>query len=80
VRGVDTASRYKERLDGVALVFHVSQHRVECQIDDPRHILAKHPSGPQLPDNSKHLRPEVTVIFLASLLPGEGERLTGETS
>ena len=80
VRGIDTASWYKECLAGVSFLFQVSKHLVECQIDDPSNIFTKHPSGPEFSDDSKHLRPEVTVIFLASSLPGNGERLTGKSS
>jgi hypothetical protein len=80
VRGVDTASWNKETLDFVTFCFQVSKHRVECQIDDSRHILTNDPRWPQFPYNSDKFRPEVTVVFLASLLPGNGERLTGESS
>jgi hypothetical protein len=80
VRGIDTASRNKEAPAFVAFIFQVSKHLVECQIDDSRHIFSNNPSGPEFPDNSKHFRPEVTVIFLASSLPGKTEWLTGESS
>ena len=80
VRGIDTASWNIERCDFVAFRFQVSKHRVECQIDDSRHILTKHPRGPEFMYDSEHFRPEVTVIVLASSLPGETERLTGESS
>jgi hypothetical protein len=80
VRGIDTASRNKEAPAFVAFVFQVSKHLVECQIDDSRHIFSNNPSGPEFPDNSKHFRPEVTVIFLASSLPSKTEWLTGESS
>ena len=80
VRGIDAASRNNERLPGVADVFQVSKHLVECQIDDPRHIFTKHPSGPEFRYDSKHFRPEVTVIVLASVLPGDGKRLTRKSS
>jgi hypothetical protein len=78
MRGIDTASRNKEALNFVTFTFQVSKHRVECQIDDVRHILTKDPSGPDFSYDSKHFRPEVTVIILASLLPGQTERLARE--
>ena len=80
VRGIDAASRNNKRLPGVADVFQVSKHLVECQIDDSRHILTKYPSWLELLYDSKHFRPEVTVIVLASVLPGNGEWLTGESA
>ena len=80
VRGIDTASCNNKRLRGVARSFQVKQHLVECQIDDTRHIFTKDPRGPEIRDNSKHFRPEVTVVFLASLLPGLTEGLAGESS
>jgi hypothetical protein len=80
VRGIDTASWNKETLDFVTFRFQVSKHRVECHIDDSRHILTNDPSGPEFPYNSDKFRPEVTVIVLASMLPGNGEWLTRESS
>jgi hypothetical protein len=80
VRGIDTASWNKETLDFVTFRFQVSKHLVECQIDDSRHILTNDPSGLEFVYDSEHFRPEVTVIFLASLLPGNRERLAGESS
>jgi RNA 3'-terminal phosphate cyclase len=79
VWGVDAASWNIKRLAGVALTFQVSKHLVERQIDDSRHILTKHPSGPDFRYNSAHFRPEVTVIFLASALPGDRKGLAGES-
>ena len=80
VRGIDTASWNKETLDFVAFAFQVKKHLVECQIDDPRHILTNDPSGVEFLYDSKHFMPEVTVIVLASLLPGNGEGLTRESA
>ena len=80
VRGIDAASWNKKRLCFKSFRFQVSKHLVECQIDDSRHVLTKHPSGPEFPYNPEHFRPEVTVIVLASSLPGNGERLTREST
>jgi hypothetical protein len=80
VRGIDTASWNKETLDFVTFSFQVRKHRVECQIDESRHILTNDPSGPEFTYNSEHFRPEVTVILLASSLPGKREWLTGESA
>jgi hypothetical protein len=43
-------------------------------------ILANDPSGAELVNNAEILRPEVTVIIRAALLPGMRERLAGESS
>jgi hypothetical protein len=80
VRGIDTASWNKETLDFVTFLFQVRKHRVECQIDDSRHIFTNNPSGPEFPYNSKHFRPEVTVILLASSLPGNTKWLARESA
>ena len=80
VRGIDTASWNKETLDFVTFCFQRRKHLVECQIDDSRHSLTNDPSGLEFSYNSEHFRPEVTVIILASTLPGNGEWLTGESS
>jgi hypothetical protein len=75
VRGVDGTSRNSKRPRGVANGFQVKKHVVERQTDDARNILANDPSGSFLFNNSEHFRPEITVIFFASLLPGLTEWL-----
>ena len=80
VSGIDGTSRNNKRLDGVTDALQVSKHTVEFHVDDSRHILAKHPSGPDSLDNAKHCRPEVAVIALAPSLPGAGKRLAGKAS
>jgi hypothetical protein len=77
---VDGASWNNKRLAGVAFTFQVSKHSVECQRDDSSNIFTKHPSGPGFPYNTEHLRPESTVIFVASSLSGEAVRLTGKSA
>jgi hypothetical protein len=52
---------------------------VERHIDDVSNVFSNNPSGPELVDDSKHFWPEITVIILASALPGTAERLTGES-
>jgi hypothetical protein len=51
------------------------KHIVECHVDEASNILCKHEIGSCFFNNSEHFRPERTVIFLASLLPGLTERL-----
>jgi hypothetical protein len=78
--GIHGASWKQERLAGVAFTLQISKHAVECQADDSRHILANDPSGPCLSYDSEHLRPERTVIIVASAFPGEAVRLARESS
>jgi hypothetical protein len=80
VLGVDGASRNNKRCCFVTEAFQLSQHIIECQIDDSRHVLTKYPSGPDRLDNAEHLWPEETVIFLAALLPGNTERLARKST
>ena len=80
VRGIDGRSRYSKRPCGVAAGFQVRKHLVEAHRDEPSNIFSKHPSGPELVHEPKHLRPEMAVIFRASALPGNGERLAREAS
>ena len=47
----------------VAFALQVSAHIVECHSDEPRNVFANDPAGLTLSYNSKHLRPEVTVIL-----------------
>jgi len=78
VWGVNGTSRNNKRLAGVTETFQVRKHRVERHADDPSNIFTNNPSGPEFLDNSKHFRPEVTVVLTASALPGNAERLAGE--
>jgi hypothetical protein len=80
VRGIDTASWNNDRLDLVSTRFQIRTDLVECQADDPNNILTNNPSWPCLLYDSEHLRPEIAVIVLASLLPGTTERLAGKSS
>jgi hypothetical protein len=78
MRGVDGASRNNKRLDFIAFGFQVRTHLLEFHIDDSSNVLTNDPSGLGFRNNSEHFRPEVTVILLASTLPGDRERLAGE--
>jgi len=79
VPGTDAASWNNERPDGIPFTFQVRTAMFEFHADDSSNILSNDPRGPELPHNSKHFRPEVTVILFASSLPGEAERLAGES-
>tara|TARA_Y100000310_G_scaffold4433_1_gene5342 strand:- start:223 stop:615 length:393 start_codon:yes stop_codon:yes gene_type:complete len=80
VRGIDGTSRNTCRPAGVAETFQVRKHSVEAHRlpNKPRNILAKHPSRPHALNDPSHFRPEITVIFCASALPGVAPRLAGE--
>jgi hypothetical protein len=80
VRGIDGTSRNNKRLDPIAKALQVRKHLVEFHADDSRHVLTKHPSGLASSNNVAHCRPEMTVVFRASSLPGKRVRLAGKTS
>lgn len=50
---------------------------VEAQRDVTTNVFKKAPSGSFALNDFKHMRPEVTVICRAFLLPGNGKRLAG---
>jgi hypothetical protein len=76
----DATSRKYKRLHLVACGFQVKAHIIECHADEASNILDTDESGPEFRNKSRHLRPEVTVIRRASLLSGDGERLTGDAA
>jgi len=80
VSGIDTASWNNKRPAGVADSFQVRKHVVEFHRDDSRNVFAKHPSGSRFLDNAQHFRPEMTVICLASPLPGATEWLARKST
>jgi hypothetical protein len=80
VRGVEGASWKYNRPCGVPFAFQLRKHIVECHVDEASNILCKHEIGSCFFNNSEHFRPEVTVIFLASLLPGLTERLARKST
>ena len=80
VRGVDGASWNNNRPAGVTFAFQVRKHIVEAHADVPSNILANDPTGPDVFNNSEHLRPEVTVIFRAASEPGLTKGLTWKTA
>lgn len=80
VRSIDCDSWYIKRLDGVTFTFQVRYAPVELHADEASNVFTNDPSGPASFDNTKHLRPEVAVVFLALSLPGIAEGLTRKTS
>jgi hypothetical protein len=77
VRGIEGASWNNKRPCGVSFAFQVRKHLVEPHVDVASNIFKQAPSGPDGSQEPMHFRPEVTVIFLASSLPGETEWLAG---
>jgi hypothetical protein len=77
---VDGTSRNNKRPRGVADGFQVSEHIVECQRDETSNVFTNDPSRSRECNNAAHLRPEVAVVFLRSLLSGDAEGLAGESA
>jgi len=67
-------------LDFVVQAFQLRTHLSECHIDDASNILANDPTGLDLSNNPKHLRPEEAVIFRSLSLSCGREGLTGEAA
>ena len=80
VRGANRDSWNIKRPCGVAFAFQISEYFVQAQFDEPNNILSNNPSGPEFPDNSKHLRPEMSGVVLGKLSTRLGEWLTRESS
>jgi hypothetical protein len=80
VRGVDGTSWNNKRLDFITFAFQIRTHLFEFHVDDSSNVLTNDPSGSCFRYDSEHFRPEVTVICLALSLPGDGKRLTRESS
>jgi hypothetical protein len=82
VRGIDGTSRNSKREDFVPCVFQVRTHRLEYHAlldrHEARNVLSDDPTRSNFPYDSKHLRPEMAVVCLASSLPGNREGLARE--
>ena len=70
MEGINGASRNNERLAGVVKIFQVRKHLVETHRDEAKNVLAKDPLGSCLRYDASHFRPDRSVIFRASSLPG----------
>ena len=80
VRGIDGAS-WNNKWDGaVSDAFQVRKAALEAHpvVNKTSDIFANCPSTLYSFNNSQHFRPEISVIFCASLLPGCGPRLARE--
>ncbi len=76
----DAASRKYEWENSVSRFCQVKDRFVEPHIDEASNIFPKHPTGPQLGNNSAHLRPQVAFIRKSLPLSGGGEGLTRESA
>jgi len=82
VRGIDGAS-WNNKWDGlVSDAFQVRKAALEAQrlVNKASDIFANDPPTLYSFNNSQHFRPEIAVIFCASLLPGDAPRLTREAA
>tara|TARA_A100000172_G_scaffold30464_1_gene18149 strand:- start:133 stop:711 length:579 start_codon:yes stop_codon:yes gene_type:complete len=80
VRGADGAS-WNNKWDGlVSDAFQVRKAALEAHwlVNKASDIFANDPSTLYRFNNSQHFRPEIAVIFCASLLPGDAPRLAWE--
>jgi hypothetical protein len=78
VRGINGASWNNKWRGLIPEAFQVRKTALEAQrlVNKASHILANDPLRPYVCNKGSHDRPEVAVIFCASLLPGCGPRLT----
>jgi hypothetical protein len=75
VWGSDADSRNNKWPPSVAKGSQVRKHIVEAHADVASNVLSNDPRGPEFVHEPTHFWPEVTVIFLASALPGEAKWL-----
>jgi len=80
MRRTNGTSRKYKCLHGVLCAFQISLHVVERHADEAINVLDNHPSGLCRFNNAEHFWPEITVIVLASLLPGVTERRARDSS
>lgn len=80
VRRIDGTSRNPKHCDLITKGFQVSAHLLDPQMEEPRHIFTKEPSGPENGETADHFRPEVTLVVCASSLPGTTDWLAREAS
>lgn len=80
---VDGDSWNNKRLDVVTFSFQVSAHLFEYHAPpdskEATHVLSDDPCRFCKPYNSKHLRPEMAVVFRSLPSSGLGKRLAGES-
>ncbi len=67
--------REHSRCNAVAQAFEASGDLAESQSKMAKDVFGEHPAGPDLSDDSGHIRPEVPGVGLAELFAREAERL-----
>jgi hypothetical protein len=73
-------STHHERPCGVPEFFQVFEDEVSRDSSEARYVLSQYPTGSDFSDESCEMRPEVPLVFGALLLPGDAERLAGESA
>ena len=76
----DAASRKYEWENSVSRFCQVKNRFVEPHINEASNIFPKHPTGPQLGNNSAHFRPQVAGILETLPFSCGGEGLAGEAA
>jgi hypothetical protein len=84
VRRVDACSRKYDREDFVAFTFQVSAHRVEnhpfIPTNEAANVLRHDIGGASLSYDSKHLRPEISIVGCPGPLSCCTKGLAGEAT
>jgi len=84
VRRVDACSRKYDREDFVAFTFQVSTHRVEnspgIETKEAANVLRHDEGGASLSNDSKHFRPEISIVGRPGPLSCCTKGLAGEAS
>jgi len=84
VRRVDACSTKYDREDFVAFTFQVRTHRVENQpvipTNEAANVLRHDIGGASLSNDSKHLRPEISIVGCPGPLSCCRKRLAGEAT
>jgi len=84
VRRVDACSRKYDRKDFVAFTFQVRTHRVENQpvipTNEAANVLRHDVGGASFSNDSKHLRPEISIVGCPGPLSCCRKRLAGEAT
>jgi hypothetical protein len=75
VRRIDGTSRNPKHRDLITKGLQVSEHLLDPQMEESRHIFTKEPSGPENGETADHFRPEIAVVVLALSFAGHREGL-----
>lgn len=78
--GTELLSRETVCPRGVTDLFETVKYVVKSDSNKSRDVFSNDPVGVELVDDAQHFRPQVSVVFFASLFPRNGERLTREST